>query len=105
MLACLDDKYRFLCRPILSEISAIPSGCLNIFADICDLVSDICNLICSYLKFNKCVSRLARRKSYHTALSNAAAPISESPPSLAGSRRMHHPMRFDPFSGRINPGK
>jgi len=38
---------------------------------------------------DKCVSRLARRKSHHTALSHAAAPNSECPPLLllhAGAR-------------------
>jgi len=34
-------------------------------------------------KINKCVSRLARRKSHHTALSNAVASNSECPPTLA----------------------
>ena len=37
---------------------------------------------------NKCVSRLARRKSHHMALSNAAAPNSECP--------CHAPDAFDP---------
>jgi len=56
------------------------------------------NINCLY---NKCVSRLARCKSHHTALVDAAAPNSdclpslvpnsESPPSLDARRRRSHP--------------
>jgi len=34
-------------------------------------------------KLNKCVSRLARRKSHHTALVDAAVASSECPPTVA----------------------
>ena len=34
------------------------------------------------LRLNKCVGRLARRKSHHTAISNAAAPNSQRQPIL-----------------------
>jgi len=37
---------------------------------------------------NKCVSRLASRKSHHTALSNAAATNSDCPPSVAAGARV-----------------
>jgi len=37
-------------------------------------------------KFKKCVSGLPRRKSHHTALSNAAACNSDCPPSVGSAR-------------------
>jgi len=52
-------------------------------------------------KYNKCISRLARRKSHHTALVDAAAPNSEcpasvvhnseSPTSITARRHRRHP--------------
>jgi len=47
---------------------------------------------------NKCVSRLARRESHHTALSNAADPNSDCPPLLLHAGARVHGANADPGS-------
>jgi len=53
-------------------------------------------LFFSEQKTNKCVSRLARRKSYHTSLSNAAAPSSECPASVVRNSESPNEPRCTP---------